>query len=190
MTPARIRRFTPTSAALAATRLANRCLIAVLEGPAGGVLGRRLAVVRYTGRRTGRNHELVVAYTVDGPAVRIAVGMAEHKTWWRNFKDPRGLRLRLHGVEHDAIAHVVNDRDQVMVIAELTQTPERPLTTAPIHRGLPRRGTGRLVPTVRLPGGHAQCRNQELAHAAKCGARTPLRWRAVTKCSRAGLRWM
>ena len=103
-----------------ANRLANRCLIPLLNGPAGGRLGRRLAVLEYSGRRTGQHHQLVVMYVAEGPIVRITVGMAEHKTWWRNFEDPRPLRLRLAGIDHAGVAHVVREQEKVMVIAELT----------------------------------------------------------------------
>lgn len=119
MTPVRTPPPLPARAAAGANRLANRFLIPLLEGRGSAGLGRRLAVLEYSGRRTGRPHRLVTMYVTDGRTVRITVGMAEHKTWWRNFEDPRALRLRLAGVEHDAVAHVVRDHDQVIVVAEL-----------------------------------------------------------------------
>lgn len=119
MTSLPLRRPTPADA-LTVTRLANLVLIPLLEGPAGDLLGRRLAVVDYTGRRTGRHHRLVVMYTTERRTVRIVVGMAGHKTWWRNFEDPRGLRLRLRGVDHDAVARVVPEQGRVVVLVDLT----------------------------------------------------------------------
>ena len=46
-------------AAAAANAAANRLLLPLLRTPAGRILGRRLAVIEYTGRRTGLPHELV-----------------------------------------------------------------------------------------------------------------------------------
>ncbi len=130
----RSRTLTPSTAAATPNGLANRFLIPLLNGPAGVRLGRRLAVLEYSGRRTGRHHRLVTMYAIDGPVVRITVGMAEHKTWWRNFEDPRPLRLRLAGVDHEALAHVVHDHDRVTVLAELTPPADLERDTADHQR--------------------------------------------------------
>src|SRR4051794_12946627 len=99
--------------------VANPVLFRLLRSPRGGRLGRRLALVEYVGRRTGSRHRLVTQYSLDGESVRIAVGRPEQKTWWRNFRQPQELQLRLAGVDHDAIAHVVVREDQVLVEATL-----------------------------------------------------------------------
>jgi hypothetical protein len=99
--------------------VANRVLIPLLNSRSGESLGRRVAVVEYLGRRTGTRHQLVTQYTVDGTTVRIGVGMAERKTWWRNFEEPHPIRLRLAGVTHDTSARAMRDGNQVSVIAEL-----------------------------------------------------------------------
>lgn len=99
--------------------VANRVLIPVLRSRAGRRLGRRLAVVEYVGRRSGRRHRLVTQYLTDGRTVRIKVGMAEQKTWWRNFQAAHPVGLRLAGEDHDAMAHVERGGDRVCVVAEL-----------------------------------------------------------------------
>ena len=98
---------------------ANRVIIPLLNNSAGVRLGRRLAVVEYVGRRSGQRHQLVAQYVRHGETVRIDVGMAEHKTWWRNFQEPHQMRVRLAGAEHHATAHVVRDGGHVSVIADL-----------------------------------------------------------------------
>lgn len=102
-----------------ANRVANRCLLPLLERTSGGPLGRRLAVLDYQGRRTGGRHRLVTLYSTDGSTVHITVGMPEHKTWWRNFETPRPLRLRLAGVDHEAVGHVVREQGRLGVVADL-----------------------------------------------------------------------
>lgn len=113
MTPVRTRKFFMTNG------IANRVVIPILNSRVGRRLGRRLAVVEYLGRRTGQRHQLVTQYVTDGSTVRIRVGMAERKTWWRNFDEPHLVRLRLAGTDHNASAHLVRDGSQVSVIAEL-----------------------------------------------------------------------
>jgi hypothetical protein len=99
--------------------IANPVLIPLLRSPLGGRLGRRLALVQYVGRRSGRTHRLVAEYSLDGPRVHIRVGDAARKTWWRNFRTPAPVQLRLAGVEHDANAVVVRKDQDVLIEAVL-----------------------------------------------------------------------
>jgi hypothetical protein len=110
--------------------MANKMLIPLLRRRAGRGLGRRLAVVEYRGRRSGQRHELVTLYSRSGRTLRIRVGMAEHKTWWRNFEEGHPLCLRLAGKDYDATARVVREDDLVSVIAELEDGPD-PATGRP-----------------------------------------------------------
>jgi deazaflavin-dependent oxidoreductase (nitroreductase family) len=88
-------------------RVVNPMLRRLLRGPLGRWLGRSLAVVRYTGRRTGEPHELVCQYVRDGDRVWILVGEAEHKTWWRNLRTPEAVELWLAGRHVTATAVAV-----------------------------------------------------------------------------------
>lgn len=78
-------------------RVANPVLRRLLRTPLGRALGRSLAVVRYTGRRTGAPHELVCQYVRDGGHVWVVVGHADRKTWWRNLRSPAPVELWLAG---------------------------------------------------------------------------------------------
>ena len=116
MSPVRTRSFSVTN------DVANLVLIPMLRSRAGRRLGRRLAVVEYLGRRSGQPHQLITQYAVDGRMVRIRVGMARHKSWWRNFQSGHPVRLRLDGKIYDATAHVERNGDRVSVVAELPPT--------------------------------------------------------------------
>ncbi|MGY1616475.1 nitroreductase/quinone reductase family protein [Geodermatophilus sp. SYSU D00691] len=97
-------------------RVANPVLRPLLRSRvAGRRLGRHLAVIRYTGARTGEPHELVAGYARAGDVVWIWVGGAEVKRWWRNFRSPREVELWLAG-EHVAARAVA---------VEGAQEPER-----------------------------------------------------------------
>jgi hypothetical protein len=98
-------------------RVANPVLRRVLRMGAGRVLGRRLAVLRYTGARTGRPHELVTMYVRDGGTVWILVGHAEQKTWWRNLRSPAEVDLWLAGERVRARAAVVDGAAQPVACA-------------------------------------------------------------------------
>jgi hypothetical protein len=82
---------------LLTNRVANPVLRRVLKTRAGRRLGRRLAVVRYRGSRTGRPHELVVQYARTDAAAWVLVGRHEVKTWWHNLRTPAEVELWLAG---------------------------------------------------------------------------------------------
>jgi hypothetical protein len=92
-------------------RLANPVLRRLLRTPLGRFLGRSLAVLRYTGSRTGMPHELVCQYVRDGDRVWILVGRAEQKTWWRNLRSPAAVELWLAGRRAPATAVAVTGRE-------------------------------------------------------------------------------
>ena len=77
--------------------VANPLLRPLLRSPLGRLLGRRLAVLRYTGVRTGRRHALVCGYARTSRAGGVLVGDAEHKVWWRNLRRPADVDLWLAG---------------------------------------------------------------------------------------------
>jgi hypothetical protein len=93
-------------------RVANPVLGRLLRTRAGRVLGGRLAVLRYTGLRTGHAHELVVMYARTEATVWIVVAQAQHKTWWRNLSAPADVLVWLSGEPVAARAVVVDGATQ------------------------------------------------------------------------------
>jgi hypothetical protein len=89
-------------------RLANPVLRRLLRTPLGRRLGRTLAVLRYTGTRTGRAHDLVCEYALDGERVWILVGQAARKTWWRNLRREAAVDVWLAGERWPGQAVVVD----------------------------------------------------------------------------------
>nr|WP_281282177.1 nitroreductase/quinone reductase family protein [Geodermatophilus aquaeductus] len=68
------------------------------RGPGYRLLGRHLVVLGYTGRRTGRRHEVPVVAAPHGDGLAVLVGGAAGKTWWRNLEDgPRDVTVRQEG---------------------------------------------------------------------------------------------
>lgn len=77
----------------------NRCVMAVQDSPRlGRLVNRRMTVVTYSGRRSGREFSMPVAYFRRPGGIRIDVMMPDAKNWWRNFTDDGGsLTVRLDG---------------------------------------------------------------------------------------------
>jgi hypothetical protein len=90
-------------------RSGNRVIATVLRSPAHPLLSRQLTLVTVTGRRTGREHTLPVAYKQDGERLRSPVMWPERKLWWRNLRDGAEVRLRHRGEDRTGRAHAHGD---------------------------------------------------------------------------------
>lgn len=79
-------------------RCASPVVRVVLGSPAHDLLGSRLLVLEYRGRRSGRSFRIPLRYAEgsDGSLVAIAV-RPERKLWWRSFAAPRPATLTLRG---------------------------------------------------------------------------------------------
>ena len=91
---------------LAMNRTVNPLLGAVLRSPAHRLASGRLALITYTGRRSGRRYTIPVLYRDSGDEVTIAVGWPDRKVWWRSLTGDggpvsllvRGRELRGHAI--------------------------------------------------------------------------------------------
>ncbi len=76
---------------------ANACVSALLRSPFHRLLSGSTDLIRYRGRRTGREIMMPTQYAECGSDVVILVGRPDTKTWWRNFRTERDLELRMRG---------------------------------------------------------------------------------------------
>jgi F420H(2)-dependent quinone reductase len=89
----------------------NPVLRAVLRSPLHRMASGRVALITYTGRRSGREYTIPAFYRDKGDEITIAVGWPERKVWWRNLTDGGGdVRLIVRGRE--VTGHAVATRDQ------------------------------------------------------------------------------
>ena len=75
----------------------------------GRMLGNSVAVITYTGRRSGRTISTPVSYRRKGDDLEIAANMPDAKSWWRNFTGGGApITVQLNGIEH--AGHAIADR--------------------------------------------------------------------------------
>ncbi len=105
-----------------AVQSVNRCVMTLRASPRWGLpLRRRLTVVSYRGRRSGRAFSTPVAYRRNGSTVTIPVALPERKKWWRNFTGAGGP-LSLELPEGDRTGHAIaraDDRGRVRLTVRL-----------------------------------------------------------------------
>jgi hypothetical protein len=90
----------------------NACVLSLRASPRWGrLVSRRLTVITYRGRRSGRTFSTPVGYRRVADTVTIGVQLPDAKTWWRNFLGDGGpLSLELDGV--DRTGHAIAQRDK------------------------------------------------------------------------------
>jgi hypothetical protein len=101
----------------------NKVMLPVVRsGPGRRAFGGSMAVVSYTGRKSGREVTFPVNYrrASDGEIV-IGVMAPDVKTWWRNFTgDGAPIRLRIGADEHTGHARAVRSDGNVSVRVTLS----------------------------------------------------------------------
>ena len=62
------------------------------------MVGQGVALLRFTGRRTGKTYGIPVGYHREGDTVTVVTKRV--RNWWRNFETPSEVGLRLAGREY------------------------------------------------------------------------------------------
>jgi hypothetical protein len=86
-------------------------------------IGKQLALLSFSGRRSGRRYTIPISYGKRGSSILILT--EKSRSWWRNFEDEPAVELRLAGktVKGKAEAHVATDADLKEVLDFLTSQP-------------------------------------------------------------------
>jgi len=88
----------------------NPALRALLRSPLHRLASKRIALITYTGRKSGREYTIPAFYRDKGDEITIAVGWPERKVWWRNLTGDGGdVHLVVRG--QDLAGHAVATRD-------------------------------------------------------------------------------
>lgn len=88
-------------------------------------LFKSMTEITYTGRRSGRQITLPVAFTRRGAdQIVVGVAMPEQKTWWRNFAPgPEQIGIRLDGADRSGTAVAQTSDKGTAVIITLDPLP-------------------------------------------------------------------
>lgn len=99
--------------------LANAMPRLVLAGPAHRLMSSRYATLHFTGRKTGRNYHVPVAYRSDQGRLVVSTDSA----WWRNIADGRAFTITLRGQRLDAAATLLDHDESVQALRALVKVP-------------------------------------------------------------------
>ena len=75
-------------------------------------VGSEVALLGFTGRKTGQPYTIPVSYQRDGDAVTVVT--KKLRNWWRNFETPAEVHLRLAGHMYLGRAEIVSIDDEAL----------------------------------------------------------------------------
>ncbi|MDQ6601811.1 MAG: nitroreductase family deazaflavin-dependent oxidoreductase [Chloroflexota bacterium] len=116
-------------------RVMNRLPMLLLKSPAHGIVSRKLLLLTFTGRKSGKRHTLPVGYAREGDTVLIGAA----GPWWKNLSGGARVTVLLRGRERTGSAEVVTNQ------AEMAPLYRTLLAQNPTH--------GRFVSIRREPDG-------------------------------------
>src|SRR3712207_5202973 len=91
----------------------NAVVLAVLRSRAHRLLSASAVELRYTGVRSGRPYVLPVQYAGAGDELVVWPQHWQRSTWWRNFRTPQPVTVRLTGRLHEGKIGRASCRERV-----------------------------------------------------------------------------
>lgn len=73
-------------------------------------VGQGVALLSFTGNKTGRPYTIPISYQRDGDTVYLVTKKV--RRWWHNFSSPRPVRLRLAGRDYSGTAEARLDDEE------------------------------------------------------------------------------
>ncbi len=107
----------------------NAVVLAVLRSRAHRLLSATAIELRYTGRRSRREYVLPVQYARAGEQLVVRPQHWQRSTWWRNFRTPQPVTVRLAGRLCDGTACVLEPGDPRWESARQAYTTRWPRST-------------------------------------------------------------
>jgi len=111
-------------------RTGNRLVALLVRSPLHPLVDRRLALITYTGRVSGRSYTIPVMYEPTDSGIEIPVMWPERKRWWRNLREQADVRLHLRGRDHAARAIAREHDGQVSVEVRLGEAGDGSISSS------------------------------------------------------------
>ena len=77
-----------------------------------GMVGQGVALLGFTGRRTGKHYTIPISYHREGDVVTVIT--KRQRKWWHNFETPLDVELRLAGRDYSGTAEARPSDDEAL----------------------------------------------------------------------------
>jgi hypothetical protein len=91
-------------------RVLNAVMRVLLRSPLHGLRSRKVMLLEFCGRRSGRRYLMPVSYWERTPSDVVCLTSAEWSRWWRNL-DGADVTVWLHGEERAGHAELLGEHD-------------------------------------------------------------------------------
>ncbi|MFN8483605.1 MAG: nitroreductase/quinone reductase family protein [Anaerolineae bacterium] len=91
---------------LAAMRVMNPVMKTLLRSPLHRPMSKRLIVLSFTGRKSGKSYSIPVGYVQTDPTTLLT---ATNSAWWKNLRGGAKVKVRLRGKSYTAVTNVTTD---------------------------------------------------------------------------------
>jgi hypothetical protein len=86
-------------------RILNPLMTIILKSPFHALVSRNIMLLKFTGRKSGRQYTTPVGYIRDSDSVICLT----QSPWWQNLRGGAGVSLRIQGRDYDGFAETVAD---------------------------------------------------------------------------------
>lgn len=93
-------------------RLLNPAVRRLLRSPAHGLLGDRVMLLIFSGRKSGARYAVPVGYVMEGEDIVCFTGKS-WSNWWKNFAGGALAVVRMRGLEFQCRAEIVQNQEAV-----------------------------------------------------------------------------
>ena len=93
-------------------KLLNPLMKLLLNSPFHQGMSKRVMVISFTGRKTGKRYSTPVAYVLEGDHIFVVT----YSPWWKNFKEPAPVQMRIQGKNVAGTAVFVGDAVRIKQI--------------------------------------------------------------------------
>lgn len=91
---------------LAAMRVVNPVMKTLLRSPLHRPMSKRLIVLSFTGRKSGKSYNIPVGYVQKDPRTLL---IATNSAWWKNLHGGAKVKVRLRGKSYSGVTDVTSD---------------------------------------------------------------------------------
>jgi deazaflavin-dependent oxidoreductase (nitroreductase family) len=90
-------------------KVMNPLMKAMLNSPLHGRVSKKLMVLTFTGRKTGKRYSTPVGYVRQGNDIYVIT----HTSWWKNLRGGMAVTMRIQGLDVAGMARVVDDPEGI-----------------------------------------------------------------------------
>lgn len=95
-------------------RIVNPLMKLVLHSPLHGSISQELMILKFTGRKSGKQFSTPVGYARQGNTVLVFT----HSSWWKNFIGGAPVTVYMQGKDIPGTARVVTDPKEVKAMLQ------------------------------------------------------------------------